>query len=151
MKTIEFLTERPALPILAGSAFGSPFYKRRIEMFMKKKMNRTMSWSAFTVVALVAIGVLPVVAQTVASDEISGQADAVVDSSVDPDLKQISDGIAASINGEPITFDRLADESLLKHGADDLDDLLRCRSQVALHPRRRLPGRFRNRSIRGES
>ena len=125
LKTIEFLTERPALPVLAGSAFGSPFYKRRIEMIMKEKVNRTMSWSAFAVVALLAVGVLPVVAQTVTPDETPDKIDAVVESSDDPSLKQLPDDIAARVNGEPITFDRLAEESLLKHGTKDLDILVR--------------------------
>lgn len=124
LKTIEFLTDRPVLPVPAGSAFGSPFYKRRIEMIMKNKMNRTMSWSAFAVVTLLAVGVLPVVAQSVTSDEISDQAGAMVESSANPNFKQLPDDIVARVNGEPIAFDRLAEESLFKHGEKDLYGLV---------------------------
>lgn len=64
LKTTEFLTERSALPALAASAFGQPFLKRRIEMIMKKQMRRKMSLTTFAFATLLAVGVLPVLAQT---------------------------------------------------------------------------------------
>ncbi|MEX2140142.1 MAG: M56 family metallopeptidase [Pirellulales bacterium] len=64
LATIEFLTDVPKLPALAESAFGSSSYKRRIEMIMKRNMNCRMSWAALAMVLLLAIAVLPVVAQT---------------------------------------------------------------------------------------
>jgi beta-lactamase regulating signal transducer with metallopeptidase domain len=64
LATIEFLTDRPKLPVLAESAFGKSFCTRRIEMIMKRNMNRQISWTALGVVFLVALTVLPIVAQT---------------------------------------------------------------------------------------
>jgi hypothetical protein len=64
LATIEFLTDRPKLPVLAESAFGRSFCTRRIEMIMKRNMNRQISWMALGVVFLVAVTVLPIVAQT---------------------------------------------------------------------------------------
>lgn len=61
--TIEFLAERRVVPVVAGTAFGGSHVKRRIEMVMKGKLNRKMTWGALLVVVLSAVCVLPVAAQ----------------------------------------------------------------------------------------
>jgi hypothetical protein len=61
--TIEFLAERRVVPVVAGTAFGGSHVKRRIEMVMKRRLNRKMSWGALLVVVLSAVCVLPVAAQ----------------------------------------------------------------------------------------
>ena len=63
LATIEFLAGGPKLPALAGSTFGGSFCKRRIEMIMKRNVDRRISWAALGTL-LVAAGVLPVVAQS---------------------------------------------------------------------------------------
>jgi len=68
LATIEFLTDGPKLPALAGSTFGGSEYKRRIEMIMKRNVNRRLSWAALGMLVLVAMSVLPLVAQTTSSD-----------------------------------------------------------------------------------
>jgi beta-lactamase regulating signal transducer with metallopeptidase domain len=72
LATIDFLTGGPRIPALAESAFGTSFCKRRIEMIMKRNVNRTMSWAALGFVVLTAMAVLPIVAQTIDSN---GQAE----------------------------------------------------------------------------
>jgi uncharacterized protein (TIGR02246 family) len=62
LQTVEFLADRPVVPV-AGTAFGGSHVKRRIEMIVKRQLNRKMSWSALLVVILVAVCVLPVAAQ----------------------------------------------------------------------------------------
>jgi beta-lactamase regulating signal transducer with metallopeptidase domain len=61
--TLEFLAERRAVPVVAGTAFGDPHIKRRIEMVMKRKLNRKMSWGALLMVVVLAVCVLPAAAQ----------------------------------------------------------------------------------------
>jgi beta-lactamase regulating signal transducer with metallopeptidase domain len=82
LATIEFLTDGPPLPALAGSTFGGSFYRRRIEMIMKRKVNRRISWAALGMIVLLAVGVLPLVGQTTSSDggDSSSQPDASVPS-----------------------------------------------------------------------
>jgi beta-lactamase regulating signal transducer with metallopeptidase domain len=62
LRTVEFLADRHVVPI-AGTAFGGSHVKRRIEMIVKRQLNRKMSWGAFLVVILFAVCVLPVAAQ----------------------------------------------------------------------------------------
>ena len=62
LQTVEFLAERPVVPV-AGTAFGGSHVKRRIEMIVKRQLNRKMSWGALLVVILFAVCVLPVAAQ----------------------------------------------------------------------------------------
>ena len=69
LATIEFLTDGPPLPALAGSNFGGAFYKRRIEMIMKRNVNRKISWAALGTIVLSAVAVLPIVGQTKSADE----------------------------------------------------------------------------------
>ena len=64
LKTIEFLTDGPAVPTLAGSAFGRSYYQRRFEMIMQQKGNRKASKAALLTAALLAVVALPLVAQT---------------------------------------------------------------------------------------
>jgi beta-lactamase regulating signal transducer with metallopeptidase domain len=69
LATIEFLTDGPKLPALAGSNFGGSFYKRRIEMILNRNVNCRISWLALSMIALLAVAVLPVLAQTTQSDK----------------------------------------------------------------------------------
>jgi beta-lactamase regulating signal transducer with metallopeptidase domain len=62
LQTVEFLADRPVVPI-AGTAFGGSHVKRRIEMIVKRKLNRKMSRGALLVAILFAVCVLPVAAQ----------------------------------------------------------------------------------------
>jgi beta-lactamase regulating signal transducer with metallopeptidase domain len=77
LATIEFLSGGPKLPALAGSTFGGSFCKRRIEMIMKRNVNRKISWAALGMIVLVAVGVLPLVAQTTSTD--GGESSALLD------------------------------------------------------------------------
>jgi beta-lactamase regulating signal transducer with metallopeptidase domain len=69
LATIEFLTDGPKLPVLAGSNFGGSFYKRRIEMILNRNVNCRISWLALSMIALLAVAVLPVLAQTTPIDD----------------------------------------------------------------------------------
>jgi hypothetical protein len=69
LKTIEFLTDSPGVPALAGSTLGNSFYKRRIEMILKRDINRRMSWASCAMVLLLAAAVLPLAAQTDATPD----------------------------------------------------------------------------------
>jgi hypothetical protein len=69
LATIEFLTDGPPLPALAASTFGGALYKRRIEMIMKRNVNRRISWAALGMIVLSAVAVLPIVGQTKSADE----------------------------------------------------------------------------------
>jgi beta-lactamase regulating signal transducer with metallopeptidase domain len=62
LQTVEFLADRPVVPI-AGTAFGGSHVKRRIEMIVKRQLNPKMSWGALLVVILLGVCVLPVAAQ----------------------------------------------------------------------------------------
>jgi hypothetical protein len=62
LQTVEFLADRHLVPV-AGTAFGGSHVKRRIEMIVKRQLNRKMSWGALLVVILLAVCVLPVAAQ----------------------------------------------------------------------------------------
>ena len=62
LRTVEFLADRPVVPV-AGTAFGGSHVKRRIEMIVKRQLNRKMSWGALLVVILLGVCVLPVAAQ----------------------------------------------------------------------------------------
>ena len=64
LKAIEFLTDGPAVPTLAGSAFGRSYYQRRFEMIMQQNRNRKASWAALLTAGLLAVVVLPLAAQT---------------------------------------------------------------------------------------
>lgn len=64
LKTVEFLTESPRMPVVAGTAFGGSPFKRRIEMILNRPASRTMSRSSCALVVLLAAAVLPVAAQT---------------------------------------------------------------------------------------
>lgn len=64
LKTVEFLTESPRMPAVAGTAFGGSPFKRRIEMILNRPASRTMSRSSCALVVLLAAAVLPVAAQT---------------------------------------------------------------------------------------
>lgn len=61
--TLEFLAERRAVPVVAGTAFGDSHIKRRIEMVMKRKLNRKLSWGGLLMVVVLAVCVLPAAAQ----------------------------------------------------------------------------------------
>jgi hypothetical protein len=74
LATIEFLSGGPKLPALAGSTFGGSFCKRRIEMIMKRNVNRKLSWAALGMIVVLAASVLPIVAQTTGLDAAEGLA-----------------------------------------------------------------------------
>lgn len=63
LQTVDFLLERRAVPAIARTAFGGPHIKRRIEMIVKRKLNRKMSTAALLTVIVSAVCVLPVSAQ----------------------------------------------------------------------------------------
>jgi beta-lactamase regulating signal transducer with metallopeptidase domain len=64
LKTVEFLTESPRVPVVAGTTFGGSPFKRRIEMILNRPVNRTMSRGSCALVLLLAVAVLPLAAQT---------------------------------------------------------------------------------------
>lgn len=68
-KTIEYLTDRPAPPVLAGSAFGSSNCKRRIEMILHHTFRRSASWPARMLLLALLVGVLPIAATAMPQDE----------------------------------------------------------------------------------
>jgi hypothetical protein len=65
LRTIEFLADRRVVPAVAvaGTAFGGSHVKRRIEMIVKRKLSRKMSWGALVAAIVFATCVLPVAAQ----------------------------------------------------------------------------------------
>ncbi len=74
VQTIDFLAEaKPVLPPLA-SAFGqAEFLERRIQMILRRKLNRELSWPA-RVAVLVAAAVLPVSSRLVAEQDAAPKA-----------------------------------------------------------------------------
>jgi uncharacterized protein (TIGR03067 family) len=80
LKTLEFLSPGTPAASAAGSAFGKPFFKRRIEMILKRKMRPKLSWAGWGVIVLLAVFVIPVGAQTDIADEVVAESDAVATS-----------------------------------------------------------------------
>ena len=68
LRTIEFLTERHLVPDVVGTTFGGFPFKRRIEMIVKRDLNRKMSRANWAVVLLLGAAVLTIAAQTVSND-----------------------------------------------------------------------------------
>jgi bla regulator protein BlaR1 len=115
LATIEFLTDGPKLPALAESTFGTSFYKRRIEMIMKRNMNCKISWMALGMIVLLAMTALPIVAQTSATAEsdvqpadASAAADASATAETDATVDTAESALQAIGNGVGSSSDAAA-------------------------------------------
>lgn len=107
LKTVEFLTESPRMPVVAGTAFGGSPFKRRIEMILNRPASRTMSRSSCALVVLLAAAVLPVAAQTRSkTPNVPADSPVTDESSLTPTNPVAADPPAS----EPPTAEEAADE-----------------------------------------
>jgi uncharacterized protein (TIGR03067 family) len=69
VKTLEFLSAGAPAASTAASAFGKPFFKRRIEMILKSSQNPKMSRAGWAAMLVLAAAVVPLGAQSVTDED----------------------------------------------------------------------------------
>jgi uncharacterized protein (TIGR03067 family) len=69
VKTLEFLSSGTPAASAAASAFGKPFFKRRIEMILNRSQKPKMSWAGWAAMLVLSAAVVPLGAQSVTDED----------------------------------------------------------------------------------